>query len=83
MVHQNLLLVLILFFFIALLYLWSERLKISYPILLVLGGLAIPLIPAVPNVSLNPEIIFLIFLPPLLFEAAWTTSWKDFWARKE
>jgi len=83
MVHQNLLLVLILFFFIALLYLCSERLKISYPILLVLGGLAIPLIPTVPNVSLNPEIIFLIFLPPLLFEAAWTTSWKDFWARKE
>ncbi|GGM89837.1 Na+/H+ antiporter [Dyadobacter beijingensis] len=83
MVHQNLLLVLILFFFIALLYLWSERLKISYPILLVLGGLIISLIPAVPNISIDPDIIFLIFLPPLLFEAAWTTSWKDFWARKE
>ncbi|GGH26318.1 Na+/H+ antiporter [Dyadobacter endophyticus] len=83
MVHQNLLLVLILFFFIALLYLWSERLKVSYPILLVLGGLVISLIPAVPNISLDPDIIFLIFLPPLLFEAAWTTSWKDFWARKE
>ncbi|MDR6804226.1 CPA1 family monovalent cation:H+ antiporter [Dyadobacter sp. BE34] len=83
MVHQNLLLVLILFFFIALLYLWSERLKVSYPILLVLGGLVISLIPAVPNISLDPDIVFLIFLPPLLFEAAWTTSWKDFWARKE
>lgn len=57
----------------------SQKLKISYPILLVLAGLAIGFVPGMPNVELDPEIVFLIFLPPLLYAAAWNTSWKDFW----
>jgi len=68
-----------LFFAMALLYLASQRLKISYPILLVIGGLGISFIPAVLDISINPDIVFLIFLPPLLFEAAWYTSWRNFW----
>lgn len=64
----------------AMLYLISQRLKISYPILLVIGGLGISFIDQVPdNIKVDPDMVFLIFLPPLLFEAAWYTSWNDFW----
>lgn len=73
----------LLFFFMAMLFVLSQRLKISYPILLVVGGLLISLIPGTPQISLDPNIIFLVFLPPLLFEAAWYTSWDNFlkWRR--
>lgn len=66
----------------ALLFMLSQRLKISYPIFLVLGGLAISFIPGVPSISIDPDMIFLIFLPPLLFEAAWHSSWTQFWKWK-
>ena len=79
MVHANLLLILALFFAMALLFLLSQRWKISYPIFLVIGGLGISFIPGIPVININPDIVFLIFLPPLLFEAAWYTSWNDFW----
>jgi Na+/H+ antiporter len=83
MIHQNLLLIMILFFIMALLYLLSQRIKISYPILLVVGGLGISFIPAMPVINVEPDLVFLIFLPPLLFEAAWYTSWNNFlkWRR--
>lgn len=64
---------------ILLLVMLAQRLKISYPIVLVLGGLGISFIPGLPVISIDPELIFLIFLPPLLYEAAWYTSWKEFW----
>lgn len=64
---------------ILLLVMLAQKIKISYPIVLVVGGLAISFIPSLPNVDIDPELIFLIFLPPLLYEAAWQTSWKDFW----
>lgn len=57
----------------------AQRLKVSYPIVLVLGGLILGFVPGLPIPQINPELIFLIFLPPLLYEAAWKTSWKDFW----
>ncbi|SEN39837.1 sodium/proton antiporter, CPA1 family [bacterium A37T11] len=79
-IHHTLLLILSLFFIMALLYLLSQRWKISYPILLVIGGLGISFIPGMPkDFTVNPQIVFLIFLPPLLFEAAWYTSWNQFW----
>src|SRR4051812_26041328 len=56
----------------------ARKLKIAYPILLVIGGLVLGLIPGLPNVRLNPEFIFLFFLPPLLFPAALFTSWREF-----
>lgn len=82
MIHANLLLILALFFAMALLYLLSQRWKISYPIFLVIGGLGISFIPGIPPININPDIVFLIFLPPLLFEAAWYTSWNEFWKWK-
>ncbi|MEO5943699.1 MAG: Na+/H+ antiporter [Ferruginibacter sp.] len=79
MLQENLLLVLSLLFAVSLLAILSNKLKISYPIFLVIAGLVIGFIPGMPAVSVSPDIIFLIFLPPLLFSAAWNTSWKDFW----
>lgn len=79
MIHENLLLIMILFFIMALLYLVSHRLKISYPISLVIGGLGISFISAMPVIQIEPDLVFLIFLPPLLMEAAWYTSWNSFW----
>lgn len=62
---------------IVLLNMWATKLKIAYPILLVLTGLIISLIPGLPMVKVDPELIFFIFLPPLLFEAAWSVSFKE------
>lgn len=60
----------------------GQKFKISSPIFLVLAGLAISFLPNIPQIEINPELIFLIFLPPLLYEAAWYTSWNDFWKWK-
>lgn len=82
MIQERLLLVISLLLGIAILTMVSNRLKISYPILLVISGLIISLVPGIPSISLDPDIVFLIFLPPLLYAAAWNTSWKDFWKWK-
>lgn len=77
--QEQVLLVVSLLFGIAMLTMLSEKLKISYPILLVISGLLISLIPGIPAISLDPDLVFLIFLPPLLYAAAWNTAWRDFW----
>jgi Na+/H+ antiporter len=56
----------------------AKRLKIPYPIVLVVGGLILSLFPHGPRIELNPELVFLVILPPLLFAAAFVTSWRDF-----
>ena len=62
---------------VVLLEMWATKLKIAYPILLVVAGLLVSFIPGLPVVKINPDLIFFIFLPPLLFEAAWTISFKE------
>src|SRR6218665_3452378 len=62
---------------IVLLNMWAIKLKIAYPILLVVAGLLVSFIPGLPVVKIDPDLIFFIFLPPLLFEAAWTISFKE------
>src|SRR5687767_10798696 len=57
----------------------ANRLRIAYPIVLVLGGLALSFVTAFSNITIDPELVFFIFLPPLLYEAAWQISWKEFW----
>lgn len=57
----------------------ANRFRIAYPIILVLGGLLLSFTSLFDNLTIDPEIVFLIFLPPLLYEAAWQTSWKEFW----
>src|SRR4051812_35136517 len=57
----------------------ANKVKIAYPIILVLGGLLLSLTSVFSNVTIDPELVFFIFLPPLLYEAAWQISWKEFW----
>lgn len=76
---ENILLILSMLFAVSLLTMLSKKLKISYPIFLVIAGLIISLIPSIPNISIDPDLVFLVFLPPLLYSAAWNTSWNDFW----
>ena len=71
-------LILVLFLAVAALATLAERLKVPYPILLTLGGLALSFVPGLPRIALAPELVFLIFLPPILYGAAWFTSWRDF-----
>src|SRR4051794_23047693 len=56
----------------------AKRLRLPYPIVLVIAGLAVSLVPQLPRVPLNPDLIFVGVLPPLLFSAAFTTSWREF-----
>jgi CPA1 family monovalent cation:H+ antiporter len=55
---------------VALLALLARKVTLPYPILFVLGGLLLGLIPKLPNVRLDPQLIFLFVLPPLLYPAA-------------
>jgi monovalent cation/hydrogen antiporter len=56
----------------------ARRIGVPYPILLVLGGLVLAFVPGLPRVELEPGIVFVLFLPPLLFASAYFTSWRDF-----
>jgi monovalent cation/hydrogen antiporter len=62
---------------VAVLATLARPLGVPYPILLVVGGLVLALIPAVPDIELPPELVFLLFLPPLLYSAAFDTSIRD------
>ncbi len=55
----------------------AEWARIPYPILLVLGGLALGLVPGMPEVELDPELVLLILLPPLLYAAAFFTPLRE------
>ncbi|TDS08934.1 Na+/H+ antiporter [Sphingobacterium paludis] len=57
----------------------AKKLRVAYPILLVIAGLLISVIPEIHRIKINPELIFIIFLPPLLYEAAFQVSWKELW----
>ena len=52
--------------------------KLPFPIMLVAAGLIIGFIPQLPNLALDPDVVFVIILPPLLYEAALKTSWHQF-----
>lgn len=80
--HHTFLLILGLLFAVFILVMLAQRFRIAYPIFLVLSGLGISFIPGVSTLQVEPEVIFMIFLPPLLYEAAWYTSWNDFWKWK-
>jgi CPA1 family monovalent cation:H+ antiporter len=57
---------------------WAKRTGIPIEILLVLGSLVLSLLPGIPPLVLDPTIVFTLFLPPILFAAAYFTSWRDF-----
>jgi monovalent cation/hydrogen antiporter len=56
----------------------ANRVRIPYPILLISAGIAIGFIPSLPDLMIDPDVIFLIFLPPLLYDAAFNISFREF-----
>jgi monovalent cation/hydrogen antiporter len=64
----------------ALLVRVADLIAVPYPVVLVLGGLAIGVLPGLPDLELEPEVVFLVFLPPLLYSTAWSTSPQELWA---
>jgi CPA1 family monovalent cation:H+ antiporter len=77
-IHAAQLILLPLLLFVAAFAVLARRLQTPYPIVLVLAGLLLGIVPGVPRVALDPDLIFLAVLPPLLYAAAWVTSWRDF-----
>ena len=69
---------LLLLVFVAVFAVVARWLKVAYPIVLLVAGLLVSFLPHVPKIPLNPELVFLIFLPPLLYSSAWNTSWREF-----
>jgi monovalent cation/hydrogen antiporter len=77
-VHAVQIVFLLLLLFVVLFGYLAKKLQTPYPIVLVIGGLLLSFIPGIPRVSLNPDLVFLAVLPPLLYHAAWLTSWREF-----
>jgi Na+/H+ antiporter len=77
-VHAAQAVILLLLMMVAIFAVVAQRLKIAYPIVLVIAGLLISFVPHIPRIPLNPDLVFLIFLPPLLYSSAWITSWREF-----
>lgn len=75
---ENFGIIIMLLFGITFLAVLSKQYGFPFPIVLVLCGVFISLIPGLPVITLNPAIVFVAFLPPLLYGAAWNTSWHDF-----
>src|SRR5438094_2325636 len=71
-------LVLICLVAVDLLAIVAGKIRIPYPSLLTVGGVVLALVPGVPEIRLEPELVFNLFLPPLLYPAAVYTSWRDF-----
>ena len=69
---------LLLLVFVAMFAGLARWLKVPYPILLVIAGLLVSFLPGMPRIGLDPNLVFLVFLPPLLYSAAWTLSWREF-----
>jgi len=72
------LVVLLLLLFVVAFGALARRLQIPYPIILVIAGALLGFVPGIPRIALNPDTIFFVILPPLLYAAAWATSWRDF-----
>lgn len=75
---SNVTLILLLLVMTTLLAVLAQRLRIAYPIVLVIGGLVLGLVPGLPRIALAPEVVFELFLPPILFAAAFFMPWPEF-----
>ncbi len=71
-------LIIVLLFMVLVLAVIAFRVGIPYPMVLLIGGTVIAFTPGMPSVTLDPELVFVLFLPPILFSAAYFTSWRDF-----
>jgi monovalent cation/hydrogen antiporter len=77
-IHAVELIFLLLLLFVVVFGYLAERLRLPYPILLVIAGTLLGFVPGIPSIKLDPDVVFFVVLPPLLFSAAWLTSWREF-----
>jgi CPA1 family monovalent cation:H+ antiporter len=77
-IHAIEIIFLLLLLFVVVFGVLARKLETPYPIILVLGGLLLSFVPGIPKINLNPDVIFFVILPPLLYNAAWLTSWREF-----
>jgi len=56
----------------------AKRINVPYPVAFVIGGVLLAFVPGLPPIGLDPQYVFLLILPPLLFGAGWTTDWLEF-----
>src|SRR5688500_20315608 len=75
---NNLGIILIIFGILLALQAIADKIKLPNAVLLVIVGLSLWFIPGLPSLELNPDVVFLLFLPPILYDAASHTSWHDF-----
>jgi CPA1 family monovalent cation:H+ antiporter len=75
---NNLGIILIIFGILLALQAIADKIKLPNAVLLVIVGVSLWFIPGLPSIELNPEVVFLLFLPPILYDAASHTSWHDF-----
>jgi CPA1 family monovalent cation:H+ antiporter len=76
--HAVEIVILLLLVLVAVFAVMANRLKVPYPIVLVVAGLGISFVPHMPRIPLDPNVVFVIFLPPLLYASAWSASWREF-----
>ncbi len=77
-IHGAQLILLLLLLFVAGFAALARKLQTPYPIVLVVAGLLLSFVPGIPRINLDPDLIFLVVLPPLLYAASWVASWRDF-----
>lgn len=77
-IHEVQIVFLILLLFVVVFAALARKLQTPYPIVLVVAGLLLSFVPGIPKISLNPDVVFLVVLPPLLYSAAWLTNWREF-----
>src|SRR5207244_2321256 len=63
---------------VAVLVTVARWIRVPYPVLLLIGGLVVGLVPGIPPFELDPEIVFLVVLPPLLYVSAFLTPIRGF-----
>src|SRR3979490_1698583 len=77
-IHQLETVLILLLLFVIVFALLARRLRTPYPVVLVIAGLLLSFVPGVPRFSLNPDLVLLAILPPLLYASAFMTSWREF-----
>ncbi len=76
-IHETEITLLLLTAMVALLAALAQRLRVPYPIVLLLGGLTLSFVPGIPKVYLDPSFVFLVILPPLLFASTINIGWSE------
>jgi Na+/H+ antiporter len=77
-IHEVELIFLLLLLFVVVFGFLAQKLRLPYPIVLVIAGTLLGFVPRIPSIKLDPDLVFLVVLPPLLYSAAWVTSWREF-----